>query len=387
MAVSYKVFGVHDWAARIPVALSAIALCWLTAAFGIWAFGKRAGFYAGLCMATCVGLWLFTRVLIPDVMLTATIALAMWALLRVLDDEEPHPRAWAYVLAASLGTGLLLKSLIGVVFPVAAGLIYLALTRQLVRGANVEAPAPVLGDADHSADRRSLARAGDVAQSALLRLHDAQRSRGVPRLPVVFLHQRAIAALPELALSARLQHRPADLLLALSPGVAVSLERVLPRDFQVAVQAGRSSRKNPTAGALLDRVHPGVLHLLDHARVLLDAVLSGDGIVAGLGHRWQAGSGSARGTRALTVVTGACAAVAITILVVVRNVPVVGDISSALSQHPGAYTLSLGHMEDLTLRSFAYLRLPLAMAALALCVGFAGTLAKAQSVGGHLARH
>ena len=33
MAVSYKVFGVHDWAARIPVALSAIALCWLTAAF------------------------------------------------------------------------------------------------------------------------------------------------------------------------------------------------------------------------------------------------------------------------------------------------------------------------------------------------------------------
>ncbi len=56
IAISYKVFGVHDWAARIPMALSAIALCWLTAAFGIWAFGKRAGFYAGLCMATCVGL-------------------------------------------------------------------------------------------------------------------------------------------------------------------------------------------------------------------------------------------------------------------------------------------------------------------------------------------
>ena len=43
MAASYKIFGVHDWAARIPVALSAIALCWLTAAFGTWAFGKRAG--------------------------------------------------------------------------------------------------------------------------------------------------------------------------------------------------------------------------------------------------------------------------------------------------------------------------------------------------------
>ena len=116
IAITYKTLGVHDWAARIPVALSAVGLAWLTAAFGIWAFGKRAGLYAGLCMATCVGLWLFTRVLIPDVMLTLTVALAMWALLRVLDDNEPHPRAWAYILAASLGVGLLLKSLIGVVF-------------------------------------------------------------------------------------------------------------------------------------------------------------------------------------------------------------------------------------------------------------------------------
>ena len=65
---------------------------------------------------------------------------------------------------------------------------------------------------------------------------------------------------------------------------------------------------------------------------------------------------------------------ALAILTAVRNVPVVGDISTALSQHPGAYTLSLGHIEDLTLQSFAYLRLPLAVAAAALCVGFLGTL-------------
>src|SRR6201986_3704609 len=45
MAASYVILGAHDWAARIPIALSAIALCWLTAAFGTWAFGKRAGFY------------------------------------------------------------------------------------------------------------------------------------------------------------------------------------------------------------------------------------------------------------------------------------------------------------------------------------------------------
>src|SRR5499425_611091 len=76
IAISYKIFGVHDWAARIPIALSVMALAWLTAAFGVWAFGRRAGFYAGLCMATCIGLFLFTRILIPDVMLTLTITLA-----------------------------------------------------------------------------------------------------------------------------------------------------------------------------------------------------------------------------------------------------------------------------------------------------------------------
>src|SRR5580692_5947045 len=133
MAASLKILGVHDWAARIPIALSAIGLAWLTAAFGTWAFGKRAGVYSGLVIATCIGLWLFTRILIPDVMLTFTIALAMWAFLRALDDEEPHPRFWVFLLAASLGIGLLLKSLIGIVFPVAAGLIYLLATRQLLK--------------------------------------------------------------------------------------------------------------------------------------------------------------------------------------------------------------------------------------------------------------
>src|SRR5215468_10983598 len=131
IAIAYKIFGVHDWAARIPIALSVMGLAWLTAAFGIWAFGRRAGFYAGLCMATCIGLFLFTRILIPDVMLTFTIALAMWAVLRALDEQEAHHRWWAFFLAVSLGAGLLLKSLIAIVFPMAAACIYLFLTKQL----------------------------------------------------------------------------------------------------------------------------------------------------------------------------------------------------------------------------------------------------------------
>src|ERR1019366_1314891 len=67
-----------------------------------------------------------------DVMLTAAVGFALWAFLRALDDEERYPRLWAALLAASMGVGLLLKSLIAVLFPVATGFIYLLLTRQLL---------------------------------------------------------------------------------------------------------------------------------------------------------------------------------------------------------------------------------------------------------------
>src|SRR5579863_4717468 len=73
IAGSFKIFGASDWSARIPMVLAALALAWLTAAFGNWAFGRRAGFYAGLCISTCVGLFLFTRIQIPDSMLTLDI--------------------------------------------------------------------------------------------------------------------------------------------------------------------------------------------------------------------------------------------------------------------------------------------------------------------------
>src|SRR5579859_2755513 len=131
IALSFRIFGVHDWAARIPTAMAAVLLCWVTALFGTWAFDARAGTYAGLCLATCAGLFLFTRVLLPDVMLTLAITVALWALLRALDESELHPRRWATLMWASLGTGLLLKGLIAIVFPAAAVILYLAITRQL----------------------------------------------------------------------------------------------------------------------------------------------------------------------------------------------------------------------------------------------------------------
>jgi len=97
------------------------------------------------------------------------------------------------------------------------------------------------------------------------------------------------------------------------------------------------------------------------------ALLLGSAMAAG-------GDWVRRGTRVLAAVTACAALAAALILVAVRHVPNSGDITQALSQHPSAYTLSLGHMEDLTLESFAYLRLPLALAAAAFAFGAAGSL-------------
>jgi hypothetical protein len=101
------------------------------------------------------------------------------------------------------------------------------------------------------------------------------------------------------------------------------------------------------------------------------ALLAGSAMAAG-------GVWVVRGTRVLSGVMF-CAGTATAILwFLVRNNATPGDISLALSQHPGAYSLSLGHMGDLTLASFAYLRPPLLLATVAFFVGAIGTVRAGQ---------
>ena len=86
------------------------------------------------------------------------------------------------------------------------------------------------------------------------------------------------------------------------------------------------------------------------------------------------------GTKVLGAVTVVAVAAVATILWLVRGLPTTGDISVALTQNPDLYTLSLGHMADLTLAAFAYLRGPLALAGAALAVGALGALLSRSAV-------
>ncbi len=145
-----------------------------------------------------------------------------------------------------------------------------------------------------------------------------------------------------------------------------------PATVGLSVQAHRSRRAHAFAGALLDRLHPGLLHVFDDTGILFDAVLSGAGFAAGL----RVGQGWQRSTlgppHACCPIASLCVVAIIAILSQVHSLPTPGDISNALTQNPDAYTLSLGHMGDLTLASFAYLRLPLVVAGIAFLIGALG---------------
>lgn len=373
IAVSYEIFGVHDWSARVPIALSVIGLCLVTTAFGVWAFGKRAGLYAGLCLATCVGLFLFTRILIPDVVLTCTTALGMWAFLRAIDEEEVHPRLWALLFAASMGIGLLLKSLIAVVFPLGAAIVYLLLARKLFSlktwkrlrpfsGAFVAliiaAPWHILATIRNPPYFAFTLQSGPnhyhgflwffFINEQLLRFLNMRYPRDydtVPRLYFWLFH--LIWLFPWSV------YFPAVAKLSFKPVDRAGRTRLLALCWLGFVLVFFTFSTTQEYYSMPS--YPAFALLVGSAMATEDPMVR-------------------RGTRVLGVIAGCAAIAAFAIYWYVRDMPAVGDISAALSHNPNAYRLSLGHMLDLTLPSFAYLRMPLLIAAFAALFGAVANL-------------
>ena len=127
MAASFKLFGVKDWAARLPLILGLLALLLETYGLGRRFLGERAGFWAAIILTVSIGPYLFTRILIPDMLIALWLTLGMDFFLRTLEEEPPSRRScWGFAAAAALN--VLTKGLIGIVFPAAIAGIYLILT-------------------------------------------------------------------------------------------------------------------------------------------------------------------------------------------------------------------------------------------------------------------
>ena len=130
MALSFKLFGIHDWSARLPLALGVLALLCAVYFFGRRAFGEAAGFYAALGSGLSFGPYIFTRFLIPDILVGLWLILSLGFFWRTLEEPEPS-RFACWGLAAVSALNVLTKGLIGLVFPAAAIGLYLLLTANL----------------------------------------------------------------------------------------------------------------------------------------------------------------------------------------------------------------------------------------------------------------
>ncbi len=140
-AISFRIFGFNTFAAHLPQAVAVLLLALLGYLWAAEAFERQTAFYTGLATLTSVGVFLFTRIFIPEVTLSLLLCSALYLFLKSLyPDLSPgsHPasspaalrlNAFApYAMWSALALAVLTKGLVALVFFFGATLAYLLLT-------------------------------------------------------------------------------------------------------------------------------------------------------------------------------------------------------------------------------------------------------------------
>jgi 4-amino-4-deoxy-L-arabinose transferase-like glycosyltransferase len=130
ISLSYHVFGSESaFTARLPTALAVTALVFVTFKIGKLLFGFRAGLFGGLALGTSIGMFLFTRIILPDALFTLLLTLIIYCFLRWQRAErKTGPLLCIYALA---GLAVLTRGLVGIIFPTAILLVALLATGRL----------------------------------------------------------------------------------------------------------------------------------------------------------------------------------------------------------------------------------------------------------------
>lgn len=155
-AGSMHLFGIHDWAARLPLAVGVLALFLAVYALGLRLYATdsparnpdRAALYAALATATSIGPYLYTRFYIPDILIALWMTLSVHLFLiardRILSSYPGHtvsdegvilsvakgPLLPSLAFGAVMALDVLTKGLIGFVFPLAFILLFLFIRRE-----------------------------------------------------------------------------------------------------------------------------------------------------------------------------------------------------------------------------------------------------------------
>jgi 4-amino-4-deoxy-L-arabinose transferase-like glycosyltransferase len=138
MVGSFKLFGVSEWAARLPAALSGL----LTVA-AVYCIGTRIereaseklrgyGFWVTLASATTLGIVVFARAASFDIILTMTTTWALaFYLLQELEGSTKRRLAFLSGFYVFIGLSLLAKGLVGIVIPIGVVALYHLFRRTL----------------------------------------------------------------------------------------------------------------------------------------------------------------------------------------------------------------------------------------------------------------
>src|SRR6476646_2341988 len=117
VAASYKVFGVHDWSARLPIALGMLALLLVVYRIGRRFYNNEGGLYAALALSTGFGPFIYTRFMIPEMLIALWLALGFDFFLTSLEqtsgeqssgERGEQPSLWVcWGLAATMALNVL----------------------------------------------------------------------------------------------------------------------------------------------------------------------------------------------------------------------------------------------------------------------------------------
>lgn len=130
MAVPYLIFGVNEFSARFPSAVSALLLVPVVFLFVARFKDERSALYAGTSLALSIYFFIYSHAAVTDMALTLFITLSLVSLFLALSERERSPRADIYLYGFYFFSALafLTKGLIGIVFPFGIGVVFLFIT-------------------------------------------------------------------------------------------------------------------------------------------------------------------------------------------------------------------------------------------------------------------
>jgi 4-amino-4-deoxy-L-arabinose transferase-like glycosyltransferase len=141
VALSYKVFGISEWSARLPSALAALGCLFLTYWFSRTSRGRAVALWSTLILLTSVEFFVLSQIVILDMLLTFFLTLALCCFFVGHSQiDRGKGRAQFLVMYAAIGAATVTKGPIGFLLPAAIMFVYILLTRQWVILRHMELP-------------------------------------------------------------------------------------------------------------------------------------------------------------------------------------------------------------------------------------------------------